>query len=108
MENFVQRWLNVENMLRERFDKLPNMEAILFLIGMNELNFAPDTNFTKEQKQDLMHIAVCTLLSQVGYYEPAGRDEDGWPHFHEIVRPSINGLLEQEQILKECIIRYFE
>jgi hypothetical protein len=48
------------------------------------------------------------LLSQLGIYEPAGRDEDGWPHFHQLDQPAPGGLKEQEQLLKECVIRYFE
>ena len=108
MDNFEQRWIDTEHMLHARFGKVPDMEGILFLIGLNELGAPAETKFSKEQKQDLMHIAVCTLLCQVGYYEPAGRDEDGWPHFHQLAQPEINGLKEQEQLLKECVVRYFE
>src|SRR5436190_14925599 len=82
MENFEQRWLDTENTLKERFGKIPDMEGILFLIGVNELGHLPRKKFSKEQKQDLMHIAVCTLLSQLGYYQYVGRDEEGWPHFN--------------------------
>ncbi len=108
MENFEQRWLDTQEMLRGRFGKVPDMEGMLFLIGLNELGAPPDEKFTKEQKQDLMHIAVCTLLSQVGYYEYAGRDADGWPHFDALKSPPGGGVKEQEQMLKECVIRYFE
>ena len=106
-EHFEQRWINTQAMLRERFGKVPDMESTLFLIGLNELSAGPGDKFTKEQKQDLMHVAVCTLLSQLGYFEFAGRDEEGWPHFHASENKSPGGLKEQEQILKECIIRYF-
>jgi hypothetical protein len=108
IENFEARWLATQTLLRERFGKLPDMEGILFLIGINELGGVQIGNFSKEQKQDLMHIAVCTLLAQVGYYEYAGRDADGWPHFHELERPPAAGLMQQEQLLKECVVRYFE
>ncbi len=108
MENFEQRWVNTETMLRERFGKLPDMEGILFLIGVNELGRMPRRKFSKEQKQDLMHIAVCTLLSQMGYYEPAGRDDDGWPHFNATQEIPVREMAQQEQMLKECIVRYFE
>ncbi len=108
MENFEQRWIDVEFMLRDRFDKLPDMEGTLFLIGVNELGKLPRKKFSKEQKQDLMHVAVCTLLSQLGYYELMGRDDDGWPHFREIEQVPVTGLVEQECMLKECVIRYFE
>jgi hypothetical protein len=108
MENFEQRWLDTENLLRERFGKLPDMEGILFLIGVNELGMLPRRKFSKEQKQDLMHVAVCTLLCQRGYYEPAGRDDDGWPHFNMIAEVPVQGMAEQERMLKECVVTYFE
>ena len=55
-----------------------------------------------------MHVAVCTLLSQYGFYEFAGRDDEGWPHFTEVEAVSVKGLADQERMLKECIITYFE
>lgn len=108
MENFEQRWIDTEHMLHDRFGKVPDMEGILFLIGVNELGRMPRRKFSKEQKQDLMHVAVCTLLSQFGFYEYTGRDEEGWPHFRELEEVSIKGLAEQEHMLKEAIISYFE
>lgn len=108
MEQFEEKWKQVEQLLEERFGKVPDMEGILFLIGMNEYGRPPHrTKFTKEQKQDLMHIAVCTLLSQEGYYELSYRDEDGWPHFNELKPVAAAGLQDQERLLKECVVRYF-
>jgi len=108
MENFDERWKNVETMLEERFGKLPDMEGILFLIGMNELGKEPDRRkWSKEQKQDLMHIAVCKLLSLRGYYRLAGHDDDGWPHYEETMPVAAAGLQAQEHLLKECVIEYF-
>lgn len=108
MENFEERWIQVEFLMRERFGKVPDMEGILFLIGINELGDVPGKKFSKEQKQDLMHIAVCSLLSRRGYYEYEGRDGDGWPHYMLLKPVETNGLHGQERILKECVIEYFE
>lgn len=108
LDNFRERWLTVEAMLHERFGKTPNMEAILFLIGMNEIGKLKK-KYTKEQKQDLMHVAMCTLLAQSGYYAPDGVDADGWPHFKLLQPvPPMLGLLEQEHFIKEHVIAYFE
>jgi hypothetical protein len=107
MENFEQRWAEVEQLMQERFEKLPDFEGMLFLVGVNELGSMPRRKFSKEQKQDLMHIAVCTLLAQEGYYEFAGRDDDGWPHYNHIKPVPANSINTQEQLLKECMIQYF-
>jgi hypothetical protein len=108
MVDFEDRWNNVLGLMLERFGKVPDMEGILFLVGINELGmFPPDYKFTKEQKQDLMHIAVCSLLSQKGYFSLVGRDEEGWPHYEEVATVKAEGLMGQERLLKECIIEYF-
>lgn len=83
------------------------MEAILFLIGMQETGFVRP-KITKEQKQDLMHVAVCTLLSQSGYYLLEGKDEEGWPHFKQVKEIPPYALPEQENFLKDHILLYFE
>ena len=109
MENFEQRWIDVEFLMRERFEKVPDLEGILFLIGMNELGRWPSgKKFTKEQKQDLMHIAVCSLLSKRGYFELAGLDDEGWPHFNAMKTVEASEFFGQERLLKECVIEYFE
>ncbi len=101
-------WPAVEALLEERFGKVPDLEGILFLIGINEYGRGPKREkFTKEQKQDLMHIAVCTLLSQLDYYRFVGRDEDGWPHFEAAAAIPAVSMMEQESLLKACIVHYF-
>ena len=105
-DDIQSRWWKLEEKLMQRFDKKPDVESILFLIGVQELGDIRK-KFSKEQKQDLMHIAVCTLLSQLDYYRFVGRDEDGWPHFEATATiPAIN-MMEQESLLKACIVHYF-
>lgn len=97
----------MEQQLVERFGKKPDLESILFLIGIQELGDLKK-KFTKEQKQDLMHIAVCTVLSSSGYYELSHVDEDGWPHFKQLkAMPELNPF-EQENFLKDHILLYFQ
>ncbi|MEZ5017945.1 MAG: hypothetical protein R2800_12880 [Flavipsychrobacter sp.] len=109
MENFEQRWIDVEFLLRERFGKTPDMEGILYLIGINELGRWPtEKKYTKEQKQDLMHVAVCSLLTRRGYFEMTGLDDEGWPHFSKTKDVEAEEFFSQERLLKECVIEYFE
>ena len=83
------------------------MNAILFLIGIQELGRWKE-KFTKEEKQDLIHIAVCQLLSSDGYFEFEGRDADGWPHYKELRPVSVEGVKDQGRLLKIKIIEYFK
>lgn len=104
-------WLQTRHHVKDsiRSKNLPDMQAILFLIGLQEFgNWISKRSFTKEEKQDLMHVAVCTLLEEEGYYEFEGRDQDGWPHWKNVIPFTIKGVKDQEHILKEKIISYFK
>ena len=106
-DDIQNRWWALEEKLMARFGKKPDMEAILFLIGIQEFGEIRK-KFTKEQKQDLMHVAVCNLLSQSGYYEVERIDQDGWPHFRQLKALPVLNMIEQENFLKDHILLYFE
>jgi hypothetical protein len=101
------RWMNLEQKMVERFGKKPDLEAILFLIGVQEFGQLKD-KYTKEQKQDLMHVAVCSLLSQSGYFELDRFDDDGWPHFNQLKAMAPMDMREQENFIKDHVLLYFE
>lgn len=106
-DDLQTRWWELEAKLLERFGKKPDMEAILFLIGIQELGQVKE-KFTKEQKQDLMHIAICSLFAQSGYYELQGKDDDGWPHFRQLKSLPVLSAIDQENVMKDHILLYFE
>lgn len=106
-DDLQTRWWNLEAALVERFGKKPDMDAILYLIGLQEVQFFKE-KITKEQKQDLMHVAVCTILLPGGYYVLEGHDDDGWPHFQQVKELPSLPLREQENFLKDYILLYFD
>ena len=106
-DDLQSRWWKLEEKMIERFGKKPDMEAILFLIGVQEFGDIRK-KFTKEQKQDLMHVAVCSLLAQSGYYELENVDRDGWPHFKQLKALPVLNTIEQENFLKDHVLLYFE
>ncbi len=106
-DDLQQRWWALEAKLLEKFGKKPDLEAVLFLIGMQETGFIVE-KISKEQKQDLMHVAVCTVLGQSGYYIKEGNDEDGWPHFKQVKEMPSMILHEQENFIKDHVLLYFE
>ena len=101
-------WLQVQHQVKDamRKDSLPDLNTVLFLIGIQELG-RWRRDFTKEEKQDLMHIAVCRLLSDDGYFRFSGRDADGWPHWEPLKPFTVQGVKHQERLLQEQVIRYF-
>jgi hypothetical protein len=106
-DDLQSRWWKLEEKLIERFGKKPDMEAILFLIGIQEFGQIR-RKFSKEQKQDLMHVAVCSLLAQSGYYEMESVDADGWPHFKQLKPLPVMNMIEQENFIKDHVLLYFD
>jgi hypothetical protein len=82
------------------------MNAVLFLVGMQEVG-KYKTQFSKEEKQDLMHVAICHLLTEDGYFEFEGMDADGWPHWRPVLPLDIKGVAAQEALLRRKVVEYF-
>ena len=100
-------WEALCQRLGDKFGEEPDLQVILFLIGVQELGRGPQ-KFSKDEKQDLMHIAVCRLLSTFGYYELIGLDQDGWPHWQLLKKLPPLSLKEQDLLLKQAVVEYFE
>ena len=107
-EQLKQRWDLVVEKLTAQFaegDTL-DLDAIIYLIGVQELGQLGRT-FKKDHKLDLMHIAICKLLTPYGFYEFDFVDDDGWPHYK--VKEELPHLKagEQSVLMKEAIVNYF-
>ena len=84
-----------------------DLQAILFLIGIQELGKG-NIKLSKNEKLDVMHVAICTLLNPYGYYIYVGLDDDGWPHWqaNEKLPPLKPG--QQQVLMKQSIVEYFK
>ena len=104
-----EKWGKLIDYISNQFgsEEQLNLQAILFLIGVNELGQGY-RNFKKSEKVDLLHIAICKILSHYGYYSFEGKDQDGWPHWKS--NEQLPNLKPEEQtiLLKEGVIKYFE
>jgi len=103
-----ERWSLLVDKLSEQFadgDTL-ELDAIIYLVGIQELGKYHRT-YKKDEKVNLMHIAICRLLEPYGYYEFEFFDEDGWPHYN--VKESLPPLKAGEQtiLMKDAIVSYF-
>jgi hypothetical protein len=92
--------------LEVKFGDGLELDSILLLIGIQELGRGY-LEFSKDEKMNLMHVAVCTLLEPFGYYKFTEVDKDGWPHFVKIDNLPALAPKEQEYLLKEAITLYF-
>ena len=100
-------WQILQDNLKEKFGEELPVDAILFLIGVQELGMGKK-KFKKDDKVNLMHIAICTLLEPYGYYTFLGRDKDGWPHWELLeMLPPLNSK-QQNKLISESIVEYFK
>ncbi len=102
-----EKWKRLTQELKSRFDEEPDLQVILFLIGVQEYGKGFE-KFSKDDKQNLMHMATCRVLSPYGYYEFEKRDEDGWQHYKTLKALPPMSLGEQDLLLRGAVIRYFE
>jgi hypothetical protein len=103
-----RQWNRLLIELEGILEKKPkDLNGVLFIVGMQELGKGAK-RFSKEEKQDLMHIAICKVLSLSGYYELEGQDAEGWPHWKMVKKLPHFDLLEQEKLLKMHVLEYFE
>jgi len=102
------KWKILQERISKEFDSdFPDLKVMLFLIGVQELGKGPK-KYSKRQKEELMHIATCRLLSEMGFYELEGLDQDGWPHWKLVKTIPPYTMLEQELLMKSLVVSYFE
>jgi hypothetical protein len=92
--------------LEETFGGGMDLQAILFLIGVQELGKGYQ-KFSKRQKTELFHVAICTVLEPYGFYKTQGRDEDNWPHFDFTKELPPLDDRQQQHLMKEAVLEYF-
>ena len=106
--DFERRWQEILRQLENNIGKRPkDLNSVLFLIGVQELGQGP-RKFKKDEKLDLMHIGICTVLEPLGYYRYSYRDNDGWIHFDVVKKLPFLGDSDQKALMRRAVIEYFE
>lgn len=107
-ETLKLKWEVLVDKLSNRFSDGEDLEldGIIYLVGVQELGQL-HRSFKKDEKLNLMHIAICKLLEPYGYYQFDFYDEDGWPHY--TVKEQLPTLKagEQSVLMKEALVNYF-
>lgn len=106
MHEIEDQWKKLILNLEVQFGDGLDLQAVLMLIGVQELGKGY-RKFNKDQKLEVLHIAICTLLEPYGYYKFEGQDEDGYPHWSTVenLPPLKPG--QQSFLMKQSIIDYF-
>lgn len=101
-----KQWEALLKNLNTQFGDL-DLQGIIFLIGVQELGKGYK-KFKKDEKLEVMHVAICTLLEPYGHYEFIGRDPDGWPHWKTNDKLPPLKPAQQSLLMREAIIDYFQ
>ena len=105
MRDLDKKWGDLIKKLEDRFNDEMSLKGILYLIGIQELNFGVK-QFKREEKINVLHVATCKLLSVYGYYRFDSIDKDGWPHYIELKALKRLSEREQENLIKKAVISY--
>ena len=105
MTNLDKKWDQLLEKLEKQFDQEMTLKGVLYLIGVQELNLGIK-QYEREEKVNVLHVAICKILVPFGFYKFDRIDEDGWPHYIEL--KAIKNLSEnqQELLMKEAVIKY--
>lgn len=107
-QQLKEQWDMLRDKLSRQFadgDPL-DLDGIIYLVGLQELG-QYDRRFRKDEKINLMHIAICRLLEPYGYYEFEHFDAEGWPHYRLLEPLPTLKAGEQAVLMKEAIVAYF-
>ena len=103
---FESQWIRLEKLMDERFGEPPDLTTMVFTVGLQECAQGYK-QFKKDEKLEVMHVGICTLLTPMGYYEEIGQDDQGWPHFKQIQEIPAVTEEEQELLMKRALVEYF-
>ena len=103
---FEQQWGRLVQKMEDRFGEPPDLTTMIFTVGLQECGQGFRT-FKKDEKLEVMHVGVCTLLTPMGFYKEMGTDEEGWPHFERLSEIQAVSKQEQELLMKRALLEYF-
>jgi len=105
-EELEQQWHRLQEALEPQFGGDLDIQAILFIIGIQELGQGYK-KLKKDDKLNVMHIAICTLLEPLGYYEFEGKDAEGWPHWKATAKLPHLKPAQQAHLMRQAVVDYF-
>ncbi len=107
VDDLEKQWHDLEQFIEKTFKKKADLQTVLFLIGVQELGRGA-ASFSKEQKVDIIHLALCKVLSYSEFYTLLGYDKEGWPIWENSYKLPALDLNTQETLLKQHVIHYFK
>ena len=105
MTDLDKKWSQLLEKLEKQFNQEMTLKGVLYLIGVQELNLGIK-QYEREEKVNVLHVAICKILTPFGFYKFDRIDEDGWPHYIELKAIKNLSDSQQEELMKEAVIKY--
>lgn len=108
-EELAHQWHLLQESLNAQFGKQPDIEAILFLVGIQSRGRGYEPKLNKQIKQDLIMEGTHCVFETLGLYKRVGIDSNGlslWERTSPLL-PKLS-LPDQEKLLRVAILSYFE
>ena len=105
MIDLDKKWSGLLEKLENQFDQEMTLKGVLYLIGVQELNLGIK-QYEREEKVNVLHVAICKILTPFGFYKFDRIDKDGWPHYIELRAIKTLSDSQQELLMKEAVINY--
>lgn len=99
-------WARLKEEFKSNYGDYPSVISLLFIIGMEHAPVLGD-DLSKEQKQEVIHVGLCSLLEKEGLYSFSHHDDDGWPHYTSTDKSQTINVEKQENYIKQLLINYF-
>lgn len=107
MEFSEDIWNEIELRVSKHFKVTADFDFMLFVIGIQELGTGM-TEYTRDEKWDIINLGKCRLLERLGYLQQSGKDREGWPEFEVIKNVRSLSPNLQKRLLKQEMVLYFD
>ena len=102
------RWQRLSVWLQERFGKEPDLDGVLFLIGVQETGSGYQPDLDKRSKERLVVEGTYCAFETLGFYKRVGMEADGHGIWESLERlPTGLSAKEQETVLRLAVVSYF-
>tara|TARA_B100001173_G_C15930697_1_gene522592 strand:- start:263 stop:586 length:324 start_codon:yes stop_codon:yes gene_type:complete len=105
MTDLDKKWSLLIDRLETEFKQEMTLKGVLYLIGVQELNLGIK-KYKREEKVNVLHVAICKILAPFGFYRFDKIDAEGWPHYVELKAIKNLSEIDQELLMKEAVLKY--
>jgi hypothetical protein len=102
------RWDSLVSEISTRFGRKPDIDSLLFLIGVQSVGRGYEPDIPKERKQSLIMEGSYLAFETIGVYQRVGMERNGfwiWQKNFDLPELTVD---EQEKLLQVGILNYFE